>query len=307
MVNVCNAALAQYDSEVVSVDPIVPRRGDAVQSLLAACRKHDMRFVAWRVCFRRLGWTTSPAFDLRIDAGRGQRSFAGKPSYKMLCPNDPANPKYEVDVCVELARKGVWAVSLDYIRYESPDYCFCDRCRDLFVQRVSAEKLKDWPKSVREDKALKAEWERFRCETITSLVREIRKAMKEAVPNCKLTASVVRPGWKELAAQEWEAWCREGLMDCVGPMNYYDRGYPRIEDIHKDIDVEKGYAGNVPIKPTLYPICIIWDPCTEFDLGLRTRYLLDSIREYRRLGIKAFSIFEFTNPFIDLIGMGMEK
>ena len=66
-------------------------------------------------------------------------------------------------------------------------------------------------------------------------------------------------------------------------------------------------SGDVFLKPTLYPVCIVWEPGCPDDLERRSRYLIDSIREYRRLGMKAFSIFEFTNPFIDMIGMGDER
>lgn len=303
-VNVCDAACAYYQSDVVPTHASVAQRGDALESLKAACRKHGMKFIAWRVCFRRSGWNSSPAFDAWIGAGRGQRDIDGKDTIDMLCPNDSANRRYEVDAFVELARKGVWAVSLDYIRYMGVRFCFCDRCRDLFAKRVGKEKLANWPKCVREDKALGEVWEGFRRETITTLVREIHSAVKAAVPSCRVTASVVRPDWKEAAAQEWETWCREGLVDGVGPMNYYDRGYPQISEIAEELGVEKKFSDAVLMKPTIYPVCWIWDPATDFDLGLRTRYLIDVIREYRRLGVRSFSIFEFTNPFIDMVGMG---
>lgn len=307
-VNVCHAGCGYYNSAVVPVSAQVERKGDALNMLLAACRRHGLRFVAWRVCLRRSAGETSAAFDRWIEDGRGQRDIDGRPSVKLLCPNAPRNRKYEVDACVELARKGVDSVSLDYIRYTDDSFCFCDRCRELFAKRVGESRLAGWPKCVRTDKDLKEEWEKFRRETITSLVREVHDAVKAAVPTCAVAASVATPNWNGFVAQEWDVWCREGLVDCIGPMNYEAaKGAPAISEIGELIRLEARMAGKALMKPTLYPVCIVWEPGNVADLSRRTRYLIDSIREYRRLGVKAFGIFEFTNPFIDMIGMGEDS
>ena len=227
-VNVCHAGCAFYHSSVVPESMEVSRRGDALQKLLAACRKHGLKFSAWRVCLRRHR-ESSREFDKWILNGRGAVDVKGRMSPSILCPNDPKNRQYEIDAFVELAQKGVWGVSLDYIRYDNEDFCFCERCRKLFARRVGEMALNDWPRCAAKGGALNSEWERFRRETITSLVRAIRDAVKGAVPTCKIGASVATPDWKDSVAQEWETWCKEGLLDIVGPMNYYAAGYPRIE------------------------------------------------------------------------------
>ena len=114
-VNVCHAGCGYYSSLVVPKSKLVDRKGDALNMLLSACRKHGLRFVAWRVCLRRINGESSDAFDRWIEQGRGQCNIDGRLSVSLLCPNDPRNRKYEVDACVELARKGVDAVALDYI------------------------------------------------------------------------------------------------------------------------------------------------------------------------------------------------
>ena len=219
-VNVARGGIAFYDSRVLPVAPEVAAKGDSVDLISKACRKHGMRFVAWKVCLHSRRGMMTPQFEKWIADGRGVVNFDGTRDVTTLCPTRPENRALEIDAIVELAKRRPWAVSLDYIRYEGPDWCFCSHCRKEF-ERFCGENVEKWPSAVREDKTLNRKWETFRRRTITGLVREAVRRVRNEAPGVKIRADVFkRPQGDALSvAQEWGEWCKEGLLDIASPMD----------------------------------------------------------------------------------------
>ncbi|NLF17346.1 MAG: hypothetical protein GX595_08820 [Lentisphaerae bacterium] len=71
----------------------------------------------------------------------------------------------------------------------APARCFCERCREAFVQRTGHADV-DWPKDVQRDGRYYRPWIDFRCEQGARYVKVIGEAARRARPECVLQAWV---------------------------------------------------------------------------------------------------------------------
>ena len=290
-VNVARGGIAFYESKVLPMSPEVKKKGDSVELIKKACEKHGMKFVAWKVCFySRIGMKT-PEFEKWLAEGRGAVSFSGKRSGVWLCPTRPENRMLEIEAIVELAKRRPWAVSLDYIRYEGPDWCFCEHCRKEF-EMFCGEKVENWPSAVRKDKSINGKWEMFRRRTITGLVREVARRVRTEAPGVKMRADVFkRPEGDALpVAQEWGKWCKDGLLDIASPM---DGG--ELADVAHNVPSQMKVAGSHLMMPTYYPSLLpnyanAKDVEAMIDVG-------------RKAGVPGFFLFRFDGRLIEMLAL----
>ena len=296
-VNVCRGGIAFYRSDVLPEAPEVATKGDSVDLIRKACGRHGLKFIAWKVCFRSREGMKTPAFEKWIAEGRSATTIDGKADDEWLCPVDPRNRRLEVEAFVELAKRRPWAVSLDYIRYPDDSRCFCDRCRAAFEAEIGRTVAK-WPRSVRSDPELRAKWQVFRRGTITSLVREIAKRVRAEAPGVKIRASVFRypRGDALTVAQDWSAWCREGLVDVIAPMD----GAADTDELRRMLALQKPAAGDRVLTPSYYP-------STHEDPDFGARELMDQIGVGRAAGLPGFGVFTFDNRLIRMLTPGKEK
>jgi len=290
-VNVCRGGIAFYRSSVLPMSPEVETKGDSIDLIKRACEKHGLKFLAWKVCFRsRVGMKT-PTFEKWIADGRGAVSFDGKSDDEWLCPVRPENRVLEVEALVELAKRRPWAISLDYIRYSSSEWCFCDACRAAFERHVGRP-VADWPKGVRADAELSRRWNDFRRANITGLVHDVVRRVRAEAPGVKIHASVVRfpNGDAQSVAQDWGLWCREGLIDVIAPMDGADA--PSVLESY--LTVQKPERAGAALVPTLYP-------STWRDPTLGAKDLMDQIRTCRAAELPGFGVFTFDGRFINMI------
>ena len=290
-VNVARGGIAFYESKVLPVSPEVKVKGDSVELIKKACEKHGMKFIAWKVCFySRVGMKT-PEFEKWLADGRGAVSFSGKRSGVWLCPTRPENRALEIEAIVELAKRRPWAVSLDYIRYEGPDWCFCSHCRKEF-ERFCGENVEKWPSAVREDKTLNRKWEAFRRRTITGLVREAVRRVRNEAPGVKIRADVFkRPQGDALSvAQEWGNWCKEGLLDIASPM---DGG--ELADVAHSVPSQINVAGFHLLIPTYYP-SLLPKHANATDVEAM-------ISIGRKAGSPGFFLFRFDGRLIEMLAL----
>ena len=213
---------AYYNSKVLPVLKDVKERGDMLKACLEACRRHGIDCYAWKVCWKIPPVHTPKEFGRQMmREGRVQKSYSGKVFDSWLCPTHPANQNLEIEAFAELARKGVDGLSLDYIRYYSEDYCFCDGCRKRFEARIG-KKIEKWPSDVRKNPVLRTEWHNFRKEAIDFVVRRISEEARKVSPRIQILAATFRDPEKdpETVGQNWVRWCKEGWVDSIAPMNY---------------------------------------------------------------------------------------
>lgn len=219
--NVCWAGTAHYASAVLPVSADVKKQGDALEACLSACRNRGVECHAWKVCWN-VGRRATEEFRRQLaNAGRLQVDFAGSQNATWMCPNHPLNRELEIASLVEVAKKGVAGIHLDYIRYPSKDYCFCPSCRKAF-ERTIGHAVARWPQDVRSDKALAAAWKEFRTETISSVVRDMARRVHAESPGVRISAAVTADCEQAVVerGQDWVGWCRKGWVDVACPMDY---------------------------------------------------------------------------------------
>ena len=220
--NMLWAGLAHYPSEVLPVAPEVEERGDQIAQALEACRRHGVELHIWKVNHYLLHAPAEFVERLRAE-GRLQRSAEGE-EVLWLCPSDERNFALERDSMLEVVRKyPVDGIHFDYIRYPGSDSCYCEGCRERF-ERDTGLKVSEWPAEVRGGR-LTREYQEWRREQITRLVRAVSEEARRIRPGVQISAAVFGD-WqsaRESVGQDWVQWVREGLVDFVCPMDYTNR------------------------------------------------------------------------------------
>lgn len=298
--NVCWAGAAFYESAVLPVVPDVAARGDALEACLAACRKNGVECHAWRVCWN-MGNCTPASFENEMAAtNRVQVSFDGKVKRRWLCPSHPDNQKLEVEAMCELAHKGVDGIHFDYIRYPDVNHCFCGGCRERFEAYMGVA-LTNWPAQVRTDDAFRRGWAAFRAANISDVVREVSRRVRAERPGVRISAAVYRnPSTDaDTIGQDWPAWCRNGWLDFVCPMDYVES--PAM--FKSQARVQRDAVGAAKLRPGIGLSCWTND-------GEDAVRLAKQIQAVRDLGLGGFAVFNLdrrAEAVLPLLRMGVTK
>lgn len=149
-----------------------------------------------------------------------------------LSPITDGAAAYTVDVVRDIVeRYPVDGVHLDYVRYPSDDFDYSRDALAAFRQDVITELSS--PDRAKYDRRLAGEpliytqafperWRSYRAGRLTSLVEQVREAVKTIRPEATLSAAVI-PDAEDAAArhfQSWKTWADRGLIDVVCPMAY---------------------------------------------------------------------------------------
>lgn len=194
---------------------------DPLAFCIDECHRRGMECHAWVVTIPVGKWQKLGCLQLRKKHPKLIRHI-GEDGY--MDPEQPQTGDYIAAMCREIADNyDVDGIHLDYIRYPE-----------------------SWPKA--KAKALPA-----RRAYITDIVRKVNRAVKSVKPWVKLSCSPIGKhdnltrfasgGWnaRTAVAQDAQAWLREGLMDALFPMMYFqgDNFYPFA------IDWQEQAAGRV--------------------------------------------------------------
>ncbi|MDO5309018.1 MAG: family 10 glycosylhydrolase [Planctomycetia bacterium] len=221
--NMLWGGLAYYPSKVLPVDKRVEQYGDQIAQAVAAGKKYGVEVHVWMVCFNASNSSEEFLSQMRSQ-GRLQVTFNGEPT-RWLCPSDPRNRQLQLDALLEVATNyDVDGVHFDYIRFPDGSSCYCDGCKERFATAYhehTGEELGDFNVAINRAE-VREEWNQWRCDQITALVREVHDAVKALRPNVKISAAVFSsyPGTKVTIAQDWGKWIEDGLIDFVCPMDY---------------------------------------------------------------------------------------
>ena len=248
---------------------------------LEACRKYGVECHIWKVCWRG----NSRMKDMRLP-GACQKSFDGVEKTSWMCPSDPANLAAEIEAFVTLAKLGPTGVHFDYIRYPDDKHCSCDGCRRRF-ERQLGHPVANWPADVRKDEELKARWDAFRRANITALVRAVSERVRRECPGVQLSAAVFHnvAGCPRHVGQDWPAWCREGLVDFVCPMDYYMGSSAAFRSLVTS-QIEACAGAPVKIRPGLGLSCWKQEDRDAFNMT-------EQIGIVRELGLDGFTVFNY--------------
>ncbi|MBQ3629887.1 MAG: family 10 glycosylhydrolase [Prevotella sp.] len=175
---------------------------DPLQWAVSECHRLGMECHAWVVTLPVGGWQKIGCQQLRRNYSKQLRRI-GENGF--MSPEAGATGDYLAMICREITQGyDIDGIHLDYIRY--PD---------------------GWPK------AKNAQETARRRQYITGIVRKIHQAVKGTKPWVKLSCSPVgkyddltryrSSGWnaRTTVAQDAQAWVREGLMDQLYPMIYF--------------------------------------------------------------------------------------
>lgn len=196
-----------------------PGRAPAFDPLAFAveeCHRRKMEIHAWVVAFpickvavaKRLGKRALPVRRPELCCRAGDQW--------MMDPGVPATADYLAALCREIAtRYDVDGIHLDYIRYPEKGIPFDDRA--TYRRYGQGKPLARW-----------------RTENVDRCVRAIHDAVKSVRPWIKLSCSPVGKyadlaryssrGWnaRDAVNQDAQRWLREGWMDMLFPMMYFD-------------------------------------------------------------------------------------
>lgn len=144
---------------------------------------------------------------------------------------DPANgevKEFLINLYLELLErfKDVKGLNLDYIRYPLTEGKDDAGYTKAAMTEFSEGKLADREKFIKyiEDNCAEQKWLDYRADKITSFVREVRERVKEKFPEVILSTAVFPDRALSYVSkkQDFSRWLKEGLLDAVTPMAYYD-------------------------------------------------------------------------------------
>jgi uncharacterized lipoprotein YddW (UPF0748 family) len=288
--NMLWGGVAHFPSAALPPSFSSARYGDQLAAALTAAHANGLQFHCWAVC-----WNPGNAPDDFIKqlrrAGRLQETADGK-STPWLSPSHPDNVALLLNAYEDLVRRyPVDGLHLDYIRYSdrSVDYSAAAR-RAFEAWRGSA--ARGWPASCARGGAHAAEFERFRCETITAFVRQVSQRVRAVRPGIKLSAAVFA-GYPECVGsvgQDWPVWLKNGYVDFVCPMNYTDDTNLFLARTAQHLALP-GAAGRI------YPGIGI----ASMECRLRPDQAIAQIVGLRQLGTPGYVFFDLGHPLRDEI------
>lgn len=212
---------AFFDSKV---GPLVQKHPDSPESMamvIEAAHRHGIQMHPYVNCFN-IGQPSSDLAQQAKAEGRWARTWDGK-DVEWWCPSHPGNVDIIKNGMLEIVREyPVDGIQYDFIRYDGPNTCYCDRCRARFEERIG-RKVENWPADVRPGGALEGEYLEQRASYVTEAVRDITTAIRAIKPDILISAAVQSqdPQKRKLeGGQDWLRWAREGLVDALCPMNY---------------------------------------------------------------------------------------
>jgi uncharacterized lipoprotein YddW (UPF0748 family) len=192
---------------------------DALQYIIDLCNIFDLQVYAWLTmyvatsndlnkCTLNNPWYRTPHW-ITTDVDFEKMSVTEKEG-SYLDPGLPEVQKYLYNVVMDVAvNYDIAGIQLDYIRYPGALWGY------------HPESFARYQKEVR--KQSPANWQKWRCEQVTNLVKKIRRGLKSHAPDVELTAAVVSDPdkAKQDYNQDWLVWLRKGYVMRVFPMNYH--------------------------------------------------------------------------------------
>ena len=203
---------------------------DPLEVALKAAHGRGMKLQAW-VNVLPAWWGTEAPKEARqvynkkpewawYDKNGGRQPLADK-FYVSLNPCLPEVREYLVKVMEDLiGRYPIDGLHLDYIRFPNEPAGGVAKPADYPRDRQTVALFE--ADTGKKPESSPAEWDKWRTDQITSLVREIHRKVHEYKPYLEISAAVgpVPEVAKATHFQDVKAWIKEGLVDTVYPMNY---------------------------------------------------------------------------------------
>jgi len=209
-----------------------------------------------------------------------------------LEPGDLEVQNYLLLIYQEVVEKyDLDGVHLDYIRFPASNYGYGERSRQRFEELYGIDALilvnsryqaSEWLGG-KKYQFLLQEWDRWRTQQVTDLVRRVYEVVKNTKSWVKVSAAVKPYALqaRQQYFQDWQSWLREGIVDFIVPMSYFRRVDQVVSVLEEAIRYNNGryiYAG--------LDITKINDPESLGQLILR-------VREYYPRGVRGIAVFSY--------------
>ena len=185
---------------------------------MTQARTNGLSLHAWVVCWSLDGLPPELIATYRVQ-GRLMQDANGN-SLNWLCPSHPTNRALLLTNLVDLARRDVDGIHLDYIRYPARTACFCPASRTAF-ERFHGHSVQNWPADVLPGGPLETQFDQFRRDDLSAFVADAAKIIRSIHPGIRFSAAVYpTPESAAENGQDWPRWLRDGSLDFVAPMLY---------------------------------------------------------------------------------------
>ncbi len=180
----------------------------------------------------------------------------------------------------------------DYIRFATSAFDYSrttlERFQAWVEPRIAAHRHAALLAAARDDpyafaEALPDQWDRFRRDSVSDLVRRVHLDVKERRPGLVVSAAVL-PEWRGAARwnlQEWTSWLAEGTLDVAVPMAYTTD----TEEFHRWVDSALAAAGS-PDR--------IWAGVGAYRNP--TDLTVEQIDQARAIGVGGVVLFSYDKP-----------
>jgi uncharacterized lipoprotein YddW (UPF0748 family) len=226
---------------------------DPLEVALQAAHGRGLKLHAW-VNVMPAWWGTEPPQEVKqiynkkpewawYDKGGARQPLADK-FYVSLNPCLPEVREYLVNVLEDIVgRYAIDGLHLDYIRFPNEPAGGIAKPADYPRDKQTVGLFK--ADTGQTPEAAPADWDRWRTEQLTSLVRDIRRMVDEYKPYLEISAAVgpVPEVAKKQHFQDVKAWIKGGLVDAVYPMNYT----PDNKVFDERVELWKNFAGRTPV------------------------------------------------------------
>lgn len=280
--------LAHYRSAYLPDSFTFRHYGDQLAACLKAARPRGLEVHAWIVCWNIENAPAEFIAPLR-GTDRLQQSSSGNERL-WLNPAHPENRTHLLNVIRELLENyELDGIHLDYIRYPAADACFSPYTRSAFESAIGTNVIA-WPSDVLAGGPQRDAFIRWRADTITSFVREVRDLMNRTKPAVRLSAAVWG-GYPQVISsigQDWGAWMSEGMLDFVCPMNYAQE----LGRFTALIDQQLPLPG---VRGRIYPGIGV----TANESQLRGDEVVEQILALRKRDVGGFVLYDLSQSVVD--------
>ena len=209
-----------YHSKIEKVSPQF-EKWDPLLLLTEKAKNVGIKIHPWMCVFKENENSTI----IQRDQTLRMINLKGKPM-PWACPSREEVQEYELSLYKEVMENyDVDGVHMDYIRYDSEDLCFCERCRSRFKKETGIDPLKikgnlQYLSRLNRKHPFWAQWIEWRAKWITKFVERLSELTK--VKDKELSAAVFMeyPECIIYIGQDWADWAERKLIDYTFPMTY---------------------------------------------------------------------------------------
>ena len=208
-------------------------------------------------------------------------------------PSHPGVQERLLSVWSELAADyDLDGIHHDYIRFATSAFDYSrttlERFQAWVKPRIAAHRHQALLTAVPDDpyafaEALPDQWDRFRRDSVSDLVRRVYVAVKERRPDLVVSAAVL-PEWRAAARwnlQAWTSWLAGGTLDVAVPMAYTTD----TEEFHRWVDAALAAAG-APDR--------VWAGVGAYRNPVDLT--VTQIDEARAIGVGGVAVFSYDKP-----------